>query len=81
MNSLTSQTNAGDDFGEIEDSSDVESDNEKRNISTNARKSKGSKEAGVYVPPKLSAVHYDDGDSKAERKCKQIERVRKRKLK
>lgn len=81
MNSLTSQTNADDDIGESGDSSDDESDNEMKNLSNNVRKSKGSKEAGIYVPPKLSAVHYDDGDSKAERNRKQIERVRKRTLK
>lgn len=79
MNLLTSQTNAGDDIGQSGDSSGDESDNEVKNLSNNARKSKGSKE--VYVPPKLSAVHYDDGDSKAERNRKKVERVRKSTLK
>lgn len=81
LSSLALQTNTGDEIGECRDSSDDESDNGRKNLSNNARKSKGSKEAGIYVPPKLSAVHYDDGDSKAERNRKQIERVRKRTLK
>lgn len=37
--------------------------------------------SGVYVPPKLSAVHYDGEDSKAERNRKQMDRAKKRALK
>ncbi|KAF6215148.1 hypothetical protein GE061_009899 [Apolygus lucorum] len=38
------------------------------------------KKPGIYVPPKLSAVHYDGDDSRAERRKKIIERARKRAL-
>lgn len=61
------------------DSSDSDDEQPKRN----AKKSQGGtkENSGVYVPPKLSAVHYDGEDSKAERARKQIERARKRALK
>uniref|UniRef100_A0A0A9XEF2 Neuroguidin-B n=1 Tax=Lygus hesperus TaxID=30085 RepID=A0A0A9XEF2_LYGHE len=38
------------------------------------------KKPGIYVPPKLSAVHYDGDESRAERRRKIIERARKRAL-
>ncbi|BES88695.1 Sas10/Utp3/C1D family [Nesidiocoris tenuis] len=39
-----------------------------------------NKRSAVYIPPKLSAVHYDGDESRAERRRKIIERARKRAL-
>lgn len=77
MSALTTQIETGGD--DDSDSSESEADEPKKN----AKKGKqGTKEnSGVYVPPKLSAVHYDGEDSKAERARKQMERARKRALK
>lgn len=47
---------------------------------SSGKKSKKPAASSVYVPPKLSAVHYDEGDSKAERSRKQLERAKKRAL-
>lgn len=60
-----------------DDSSDSDSDAE----APSKNKKKGKEGTGVYVPPKLSAVHYDGDDSKNERIRKQGERARKRALK
>lgn len=58
------------------------SDGSESDTETTNKSRKKSKEAtGVYVAPKLSAVHYDGDDSKAERTRKQMERARKRALK
>lgn len=59
--------------------SDSDSDEEQQKGSKK-RKSGGKDSGGVYVPPKLSAVHYDGEDSKAERNRKQMERAKKRAL-
>lgn len=75
LSSLT-QSNAANSAGSSDESDDDESPAKKVN-----RKSKGSKDAGIYVAPKLSAVHYGDDDTKAERNRKQFERARKRALK
>lgn len=79
LSALTTQLRADD-----SDEDDESDENESR--ANSAQKSgKKAKEAGaaagVYVPPKLSAVHYDGEDSKAERARKQMERTRKRALK
>jgi U3 small nucleolar ribonucleoprotein protein LCP5 len=58
------------------DASEDESDDDSK--AKDKRKSK-SEEGGVYVPPKLTAVHYED-ESKAERARKQLERAKKRAL-
>lgn len=76
MSALTTQIETGD----TAESSD-ESDEEANKSSKNAKKASSAKEGGVYVPPKLSAVHYDGEDTKAERARKQMERARKRALK
>lgn len=65
------------DSGAEDDSSD-ESDAED---GTNKTKKKSKDSTGVYVPPKLSAVHYDGDDTKADRTRKQLDRSRKRALK
>lgn len=73
-NNLVSQTMSDDDS-----SSDSEDDNETSKPSKASRKkSKDSSKSGVYVPPKLSAVHYDADDTKGERQRKQLERAKKR---
>lgn len=60
-------------------SSDSEADEETTKSTKSARnKSKDSSKSGVYVPPKLSAVHYDADDTKGERQRKQLERAKKR---
>lgn len=81
LNALTTQLNDGDD-----DESDDDDDDDESHAVTPSKRGKKSKEpsasaAGIYVPPKLSAVHYDGEDSKAERARKQMERARKRALK
>lgn len=80
LNALTTQLQ--------NDDSDEESDDDEETTSNakSTKLNKKSKDAstasgGVYVPPKLSAVHYDGEDSKAERSRKQMERARKRALK
>lgn len=62
---------------------DDDSDDSDSDAGTSNRSKKKSKDSatGVYVPPKLSAVHYDGDDSKNERARKQMERARKRALK
>lgn len=66
-----------DDSEDDEDSSDeLEAD-----IKTGKKTKKSKGPTGVYVAPKLSAVHYDGDDTKAERTRKQLERARKRALK
>lgn len=60
-------------------SSDSEDDNETAKTTKGSRKkSKDSSKSTVYVPPKLSAVHYDADDTKGERQRKQLERAKKR---
>ncbi|XP_067001224.1 neuroguidin [Anabrus simplex] len=58
----------------LNESEESESDSDE----DNADKKEGKK--GVYVPPKLAAVHYDGDESKAERQQRLIERARKRAL-
>ncbi|XP_043284486.1 neuroguidin isoform X2 [Venturia canescens] len=43
-----------------------------------ANKSKQSRKSGVYVPPKLAAVHYDGDETMAEKMRKAGERARRR---
>lgn len=76
-----------DDEEEEASSTDIESDSDKptksgKNKRNKSKDSSGksSKGDGVYVPPKLSAVHYDGEDTKAERMRKQLERAKKRAL-
>lgn len=66
-----------------EDSDESDSDAPGQNERSKKKKSKdrASGSAGVYVPPKLTAVHYDGEDTKAERARKQMERAKKRALK
>lgn len=68
---------------EDDDSDESDSDEPEKNEKAKKKKSKDSSsgKAGVYVPPKLTAVHYDGEDSKTERARKQMERARKRALK
>lgn len=71
---LTSQLLSDDDS-----SSDSDEDNETSKMSKASRKKfKDSSKSNVYVPPKLSAVHYDADDTKGERQRKQLERAKKR---
>lgn len=77
MDALTS--NMPESGAENADSSTDGSDSEAD--ATNKSKKKSKEATGVYVPPKLSAVHYDGDDSKTERARKQMERARKRALK
>ncbi|KAK3932516.1 Neuroguidin, partial [Frankliniella fusca] len=42
--------------------------------------SKDKKKSGVYVPPKLAAVHYDGDETTVSRQQKQLERAKKRAL-
>lgn len=79
LSALTTQIETGDTAESSDDSNDSDEEGNKR--SKNAKKANTAKEGGVYVPPKLSAVHYDGEDSKAERARKQLERARKRALK
>lgn len=79
MSALTTQIETGDTAESSDDSNDSDEEGTKRG--KNAKKASTAKEGGVYVPPKLSAVHYDGEDSKAERTRKQMERARKRALK
>lgn len=82
MKALTTQLQTMSD----EDDESDESDSDTEANKSGKDKKKKSKDAahgkpGVYVPPKLSAVHYDGEDTKAERARKQLERARKRTLK
>lgn len=61
-------------------SSDSDSDDDEQATGSKKRKSSAKEAGGIYVPPKLSAVHYDGEDSKAERNRKQMERAKKRAL-
>lgn len=61
-------------------SSDSDSDEDEQATGSKKRKSSAKEAGGIYVPPKLSAVHYDGEDSKAERNRKQMERAKKRAL-
>lgn len=64
-----------------ENSSDSDADSDvTKPTKANRRKSKDSGKSDIYVPPKLSAVHYDVDDTKAERNRKQLERAKKRAL-
>lgn len=64
---------------EEDSSSDSDDANETAKPSKTSRnKSKDSNKSAVYVPPKLSAVHYDADDTKGERQRKQLERAKKR---
>jgi U3 small nucleolar ribonucleoprotein protein LCP5 len=66
-------------MSEDESSSDSEDEDETTKSTKQSRKkTKDSSKSGVYVPPKLSAVRYDDDDTKAERNRKQLERAKKR---
>ncbi|XP_055296121.1 neuroguidin isoform X3 [Sitodiplosis mosellana] len=76
LSALTTQIETGD----TAESSDDDSEEETTKSGKNVKKSGSAKEGGVYVPPKLSAVHYDGEDTKAERARKQMERARKRAL-
>ncbi|XP_031624958.1 neuroguidin [Contarinia nasturtii] len=78
LSALTTQIETGDTAESSDDSND--SDDEANKSGKNGKKSASTKDGGVYVPPKLSAVHYDGEDTKAERARKQIERARKRAL-
>lgn len=79
LSALTTQIETGDTAESSDESND--SDEETTKSGKNAKKASTAKEGGVYVPPKLSAVHYDGEDTKAERARKQMERSRKRALK
>lgn len=79
LSALTTQIETGDTAESSDESND--SDDETTKSGKNAKKAKTAKEGGIYVPPKLSAVHYDGEDTKAERTRKQMERARKRALK
>lgn len=79
MSALTTQIETGDTAESSDESND--SDDDMKKSGKNAKKADTAKESGVYVPPKLSAVHYDGEDTKAERARKQLERARKRALK
>lgn len=72
----------GDEAANNESPSESDSDDEPATTSSHKKKSSklSSGGSGVYVPPKLSAMHYDEGDSKAERSRKQLERAKKRAL-
>ncbi|XP_012254045.2 neuroguidin isoform X2 [Athalia rosae] len=61
--------------GKIEDS-DLEADSEDGNNSQGSRAQ--LKKSGIYVPPKLAAVHYDGDETTAERVRKSSERARRR---
>lgn len=78
LDALTSNMPESGAEDEDDDSDDSESGAE---ISNKSKKKSKDTATGVYVPPKLSAVHYDGDDSKAERARKQLERARKRALK
>lgn len=65
--------------GANEASSDSDSEPE-QDKSHKKKSSKESGGSGLYVPPKLSAVHYGGEDTKAERNRKQLERAKKRAL-
>lgn len=80
ISKLGEEAAANDDESDSDDS-----DDEPKAATSSSQKKRSSKESsgggsGVYVPPKLSAVHYDEGDSKAERSRKQLERAKKRAL-
>lgn len=55
-----------------------EDDNTVKTTKASRKKLKDSSKSGKYVPPKLSAVHYDADDTKGERQRKQLERAKKR---
>lgn len=78
LNALTTQLpgNGSDD----DDTDDSESNNVNASRQKSNKKDSNASSGGVYVPPKLSAVHYDGEDSKAERARKQMERAKKRAL-
>lgn len=80
MSALTTQLHGND--SDDDNDSDDEDDSKAKTASKSSKRSKEkAAAAGIYVPPKLSAVHYDGEDSKAERARKQMERARKRALK
>ena len=60
---------------ESEDDSDSDNDSEE-----GSGEKKEKKKAGVYVPPKLAAVHYDGDETPMTRQQKQLERAKKRAL-
>lgn len=75
INLLTKDYNTenNDDSDEFSDEQDTSMKITKKSIRTNNK--------GLYVPPKLSAVHFDDDNNKFERNRKQLERARKRVIK
>lgn len=84
---LGDDVNGGDDDDEADDveasdSDDSDEDEAKpaKSAAASRKSSKTGAKEGKYVPPKLSAVHYDEDDSKAERSRKQLERAKKRAL-
>lgn len=77
-NNLVSQLPEQGSNSEASESSEDDTDDDSKR-----KKSSGSKsesKTGVYVPPKLTAVHYDGDETKAERERKMLERARKRAL-
>ena len=60
-------------MNDLDDSDEEDDDGKARD------KRKDKTDGGVYVPPKLTAVHYED-ESKAEKARKQLERAKKRAL-
>uniref|UniRef100_A0A1B6H1S0 Sas10 C-terminal domain-containing protein n=1 Tax=Cuerna arida TaxID=1464854 RepID=A0A1B6H1S0_9HEMI len=58
------------------DGSGSESENEEGATS----EKKSDKKSGVYVPPRLAPMHYDEEENQAARKQKQLERAKRRAL-
>lgn len=65
--------------GESASSESSESEGEEKSSKSAKNKSSSSK-SGVYVPPKLTSVPYEDEDTKADKERKLIERARKKAL-
>lgn len=63
-----------------EQGTESESSDSDDDVSNKKSSSKSDNKSGIYVPPKLTAVHYDGEESKAERDRKLLERARKRAL-
>ncbi|XP_022189591.2 neuroguidin [Nilaparvata lugens] len=66
------------DMEDEEDSAD--SDEEDDDDGNDGRGAASKRKSGIYVPPKLAAMHYDEDDSKAAKQEKLLERARKHAL-
>lgn len=63
----------------VDDSAESGEDDGDEDVNDGSRGA-GKRKSGIYVPPKLAAMHYDEDDSKAAKQEKLLERARKHAL-